>query len=111
MLFYTLFSFDLTLEPVNGWLFNNDLSDKDVIDWLFKEICLYSFITFIGCYGMVVSRTKQGKLVFMGILSDGIITMVRYIIFGYFEPSYIPVIGNIIPLSIIIYGLYIGEDD
>ena len=82
MLFYTLFSLDPTLEPVNAWLFNNDLSDSDVINWLFKELCLYSFVTFIGCYGIHTSVTKQGKLVFMGVVSDGLISMVRFIVTG-----------------------------
>ena len=111
VLFYTLFSLDPTLEPVNAWLFNNDLSDSDVINWLFKELCLYCFVTFIGCYGIHTSVTKQGKLVFMGVVADGIISMVRFIIFGYFEPSYISVLANVIPLSIIIYALYVGEND
>lgn len=106
-LFYILFSFKLDLGTYNACLFMNDFSKEGVADWLFYEVCLNSFLILASVLGIKYITNEFIKSVFIAIGIDGVLTLFRFIIFGYYEPSYIAPITNAIPLSYILYSYFI----
>lgn len=105
-IFYTLFSFRLEIGLFNSKLFLNDFSREGVSEWFIYEITINLFLLFISILGCS-HPVKFVKNVFIAIGIDAVLTMFRFIIFGYYEPNYIAPITNAIPLSYIIYSYFI----
>lgn len=105
-LFYTLFSFKLEIGTFPAKLFMNDFSKEGVSEWFVYEITLNLFLIFIACLGFS-HPNKFVRNVFIAIGIDGVMTMFRFIIFGYYEPSYIAPITNAIPFSYIVYSYFV----
>ena len=106
-LFYVIFSFDLIIEPFNARLFANDFSEAGVADWLYFEIKINLFLICLGSCAVRFVNNEFIKRVFYAIIIDGAISLVRGLIFGYYEPDFIPPICNTIPLAIIFYSYFI----
>lgn len=106
-IFYTLFSFNFKFEQTDLRLFGNDFSMQNVAEWLFFEFSLCMYFVFIAlAYFSNINKEFKDRL-FYAIILEAIITLVRYTIYGYFEPFYIPIISNAIPLAYIIYSYLI----
>lgn len=106
-IFYTLFSFNFEFELTDFKLFGNDFNCQNVAEWLFFEFSLCMYLVFIAlAYFSDLNKAFKDRL-FMAVILEAIITLVRYTIYGYFEPFYIPIISNSIPLAFIIYSYLI----
>lgn len=107
-LFYILFSFKPEIGTYNARLFMNDFSKAGVADWLFYEVRVNLFLILISVLGAIYTPKKFIKNVFIAIGIDGVLTLFRFIVFGYHdEPSYVAPITNAIPLSYILYSYFI----
>ena len=105
-IFYILFSFKLEIGLFGAKLFMNDFSKEGVSEWFIYEITLNLFLIFIALLGYS-HPNKFVRNVFIAIALDGVMTMFRFIIFGYYEPDYIVPITNAIPFSYIVYSYFI----
>lgn len=107
VIFYTLFSFNFKFEQSDLKLFNNDFSIQNVAEWLFFEFSLCMYFIFIAlAYFSDIKKEFKDRL-FKAVILEAIITITRYTIYGYYEPFYIPIISNSIPLAYIIYSYLI----
>ena len=106
-LIYLLFSIEFQIEPFNAVLFGNDFSQEGVADWFIYELGLNCLLIMIGILGCKNVTNKFVKGVFAAVIIDAVLTMFRFIIFGYYEPSYMAPITNAIPLSYIFYSYFI----
>lgn len=107
VIFYTLFSFNFKFETSDLRLFDNDFSIQNVADWLFFEFSLCMYFIFIAlAYFSNIPKEFKDRL-FRAVILEAIITLFRYTIYGYYEPFYIPIISNSIPLAYIIYSYLI----
>lgn len=107
LIFFILFSFNYNLGQYDVKLFNNDLSCDGVTDWLTYEIVVNIMMVFIGSLGASNIQNKFKKRVFIALIIDSVINIIRYIVFGYYEPFYIPAICNSIPFSYVLYSYFI----
>ena len=106
-IFYTLFSFNFEFELTDFKLFGNDFNVQNVAEWLFFEFSLCMYLVFIAlAYFSELNKAFKDRL-FMAVILEAIITLVRYTIYGYFEPYYVPIICNIIPFLYIVHGYII----
>lgn len=106
-IFYTLFSFNFEFHVTDFKLFGNDFNCQNVAEWLFFEFSLCMYFVFIAlAYFSNIPIEFKNRL-FMAVILEAIITLFRYTIYGYFEPFYIPIISNALPLAYIIYSYLI----
>ena len=115
-IFYALFSFAPLYygssdndNGINVILFGNNLSDRATLDWLIYQVTMGLFLTFIGLFGHNNTPNGFQRNVFTAIILDGTLTTLRAIIFGYHEPTIVPLMVNAIPLSYIIYSYIIAN--
>jgi len=101
---YCLFSVNLDLGIHDYSLFRNDFSREGVLNWLTFELIASISPFLVGLMGANYISNKFIKRVFIAIQIDAVITFLRYLIFGYDEPIFAPMISNILPLSYIIYS-------
>lgn len=106
-LFWALFSFNIELAPFNATLFSNDFMEEGVAAWLFYELTIYTFLILIGGVGAANCTKPFIKRVFRALVLDGVISIFRFIVFGYYEPSFIAPLCNALPLSYIIYSYFV----
>jgi hypothetical protein len=110
--FYLLFSFEVEIEPIQDYLFLNNLSEDGVLNWLVYSIILNLFLISIGFFGFQSAGKKFHKKVFVALVVDGVISIFRALIFGYHEPMFIAPLSNSIPLAYILYSYFIyGKHD
>jgi hypothetical protein len=107
IVFYALFSFKQDIPTFEGNLFANDFSQEGIAEWLIYSCLCYSFLIFVGAFGLSKVDDSSDKILFMALIVDGVISIFSYIVFGFYSPEYLPVLSNSIPLGIIIYSQYI----
>ena len=106
LIFFILFSFNYDIGQFNATLFNNDFTLEGVSDWLAYEIVANILVISIGILGINYIQHKFIKRVFIAIIIDGLINIFRYIVFGYYEPFYVPALCNSIPFSYVLYSYF-----
>lgn len=106
LIFFILFSFNYDLGQFDSKLFNNDFACEGVADWLLYEIFINVMIISVGILGVSSVSKPFIKRVFIALILDGIINIFRYIVFGYFEPFWIPALCNSVPFSYILYSYF-----
>lgn len=106
-IFYLLFSFDFNVGVFPGkTLFANDFGKEGVADWLAYEVITYSFLIYIGTLGYEHIEDAFVKRIFLAVVIDGIISISRFIIFGYYEPEFMRWACNAVPYSYVIYAYF-----
>ena len=105
--FYILFSLQLDIGTFPGrTLFANDFGKDGVADWLVYEVVVYSFFIYIGTLGYDYIEDPFVKRIFLAVVIDGIISISRFIIFGYYEPEFMRWACNAVPYSYVIYAQF-----
>lgn len=104
VILYVLMSFNFEFSFENSKLFLNDFSDKYIVSAFIYEIILSIYLMFFGAiYFLNINEEFKSRL-YASLIIESFVFAVSYIIFGYYQPFYIKIISNSIPLSYIIYS-------
>ena len=104
-IFFAWFCIDAIPGAYHVKLMGNDFSKPDILDWFNYELKTAFYILFFGLVG-VFKKGKFQERVLIAICMDAVLTIIRVLVFGYFEPDYLSVLINAIPYSYIVYSYF-----
>ena len=77
------------------------------LEWLQFQIMLNAFLFAIGLFGYDCASKTLQKKVFVALMIDAIINMLRNLILGCEEPFFIAPLCNALPVGYLIYCYFI----
>lgn len=106
VVFYVLFSLSPEIPPIDLRLFLNDLSQPDVLSWLYSQLLADIFIFVVTKEACSRIEDKITKAIFYAIAINSLFSALFAVLFGYGTSLFLALTRNSFTLAAMYYAYF-----